>query len=172
MDNKKPTKPEFVNPVINPNEDTRITGGSQVELHFAVALENGVQIDSTFERDAPVSLTIGDGSLLEGFEKTLMGLRAGDKRTAHLSPAEGFGDWHQDNVQRFDKNLFTDGEPQVGTMMAFEDKSKATLTGVVSDVGDDTVTVDFNHPLAGKNVVFTVEIFKVTPAGARGVRLS
>lgn len=157
---------------INPNEDTRIEHGCGVQLHFKVALENGVEIDSTFERPEPVSLSIGDGNLLEGFEKTLMGLRAGDKRTAHLSPDEAFGQWKKDNVQTFDKTLFeVDGIPAVGTMMEFEDKGKNTLPGVVSEVTADTVVVDFNHPLAGKNVVFTVEVFKVTPAGSQGVQL-
>lgn len=157
--------------VINPNDETHIAQGSHVDLHFRVALENGVEIDSTFERNAPVRLTMGDGSLLEGFERVLMGLRAGDKRTAHLSPAEAFGDWRMENVQHFDINLFAGEPPQAGTMMAFEDKAKATLAGVVKSVADDTVEVDFNHPLAGKNVVFTVEVFKVTPAGQVGITL-
>ncbi len=86
---------------INPNEDTRIAQGSRVSLHFEVSLDNiaqgsrvslhfevsldnGTVIDSTFDREQPVSLTIGDESLLEGFEKVLMNLRAGDTRTAHL----------------------------------------------------------------------------------------
>lgn len=69
---------------INPNEDTRITFGSLVKLHFEVSLENGTVIDSTFSRDAPVTLTIGDESLLPGFEQVLMNLRAGDTRSAHL----------------------------------------------------------------------------------------
>ena len=74
---------------INPNQDTRITHGSQVQLHFEVALENGTVIDSTFNRPEPVRLTIGDESLLPGFESVLNNLRAGDTRTAHLEPEIG-----------------------------------------------------------------------------------
>lgn len=157
---------------INPNEDTRVVQGSRVSLHFCVALENGIEIDSTFTRDAPVSLTIGDGNLLVGFENTLIGLRAGDKRTANLSPKEAFGEWHKDNVHHFDANHFAGQSPKVGTMIEFEDKSKSTLAGVVTEIHTDVVTVDFNHPLAGKNVIFTVEIFKVLPAGASPVLFS
>ena len=61
---------------INPNEETRVEDGSKVELHFSVAIESGVEIDNTRSREEPVSLTIGDGNLLPGFEKALMGLRA------------------------------------------------------------------------------------------------
>lgn len=158
--------------IITPNEQTRITHGSKVELHFAVSLENGTVIDSTFDRPEPVSLTIGDGNLLEGFEKVLMNLQAGDTRTAHLSPSEAFGEWNADNVQTFSKSQFalTESDPQVGMMMEFEDKGKNTLAGVISEVTDDEVKVDFNHPLAGQNVLFKVEIVQVTPKDNQAVK--
>lgn len=158
----------------NPNDDTRIAQGSQVALHFSVALENGVEIDNTRSYPEPVSLVIGDGNLLEGFEKALIGLRAGDRRTVHLPPEDAFGPWNPDNVQLFDTVQFVktgEGRPEVGTMMEFQDKGGGTLAGVVKTVNDDKVEVDFNHPLAGRNVVFEVEIAKVTPAGVSGVRL-
>jgi FKBP-type peptidyl-prolyl cis-trans isomerase SlpA len=158
----------------NPNDDTRIAQGSQVALHFSVALENGVEIDNTRSYPEPVNLVIGDGNLLEGFEKSLLGLRAGDRRTVHLPPEDAFGPWNPDNVQLFDTVQFVktgEGRPEVGTMMEFQDKGGGTLAGVVKSVNDDKVEVDFNHPLAGRNVVFEVEIAKVTPAGVTGVRL-
>lgn len=158
----------------NPNDDTRIALGSQVALHFSVALENGVEIDNTRSYPEPVSLVIGDGNLLEGFEKALFGLRAGDRRTVHLPSEDAFGPWNPDNVQLFDTVQFVktgEGRPEVGTMMEFQDKGGGTLAGVVKTVNDDKVEVDFNHPLAGRNVVFEVEIAKVTPAGVSGVKL-
>jgi FKBP-type peptidyl-prolyl cis-trans isomerase SlpA len=158
----------------NPNEDTRIALGSQVSLHFSVALENGIEIDNTRSYPEPVSLVIGDGNLLEGFEKALLGLRAGDRRTVHLPPEDAFGPWNPENVQSFDTVQFVkagDTTPEIGTMMEFQDKGGGTLAGVVKAVNDDKVEVDFNHPLAGRNVVFEVEIAKVTPAGVTGVRL-
>ena len=162
------------NEIITPNEQTRITDGSKVDLHFEVSLENGTVIDSTFDRGEPVSLVVGDGSLLEGFEKVLINLQAGDTRTASLSPEEAFGQWNPDNVQTFSHAQFlANGElPEVGTMMEFEDKGKTTLVGVVSEVNDDQVKVDFNHPLAGQNVLFKVQIFKVTPKDSQSVTLS
>ncbi len=158
---------------INPNQDTRITQGSQVQLHFEVSLENGTVIDSTFNRSEPVKLTIGDESLLPGFENVLNNLRAGDTRTAHLEPEQAFGEWNEDNVQRFSAAQFALSEPnpQVGMMMEFEDKGKNTLPGVISKVTEDEVEVDFNHPLAGQSVLFKVQIFKVTPPGQTGVQL-
>jgi len=80
-----------MNEIINPNEETRIEQGSKVDLHFSVAIENGVEIDNTRSRAEPVSLVMGDGSLLPGFEKALFGLRAGDRRTVSLPPEDAFG---------------------------------------------------------------------------------
>ena len=152
---------------ILPNEETRITNGSTVSLHFEVSLPNGTVIDSTFGRDEPVTLTIGDESLLAGFEQVLINLKAGDTRTAHLPPDDAFGQWNSDNVQEFSRAKFALSEPNpvVGMMMEFADKGKNTLAGVISEVSDDIVKVDFNHPLAGQDVLFKVQIFKVTPKG-------
>lgn len=155
---------------ITPNEEIRIAEGSKVHLHFSVAIEDGVEIDNTRSREEPVSLVIGDGNLLPGFEKALFGLRAGDRRTVSLPPEDAFGPWNPENIQKFDTVKFGE-RPIEGHMIEFEDKAKATLYGVVSSVNDDITEVDFNHPLAGKNITFEVEIFKVTPAGQQGIKI-
>jgi FKBP-type peptidyl-prolyl cis-trans isomerase SlpA len=160
----------YMSDFINPNEDTRIGDASQVALHFSVSLENGVELDNTRVREEPVSLTIGDGNLLEGFEKALLGLRAGDRRTVHLPPEDAFGPWNPDNVQTFDTVKFAE-RPVIDQMVEFEDKGKNTLAGVVKSVNDDITEIDFNHPLAGRNVVFEVEIVRVTPAGQVGIKI-
>lgn len=158
----------------NPNDDARIEAGAQVRLHFSVRLENGTEIDTTRSRPEPVSLTIGDGNLLPGFEAALLGLRAGDRRSVHLPPEDAFGVWNPDNVQTFGRLQFarTDSVPEVGMVMEFNDKTGSSLPGVISRVDDEQVEVDFNHPLAGKNIVFEVDIVRVTPAGQSGVRLN
>lgn len=156
--------------IIQPQDEIRITTGSQVALHFSVSLENGHEIDNTRQRDEPVQLVIGDGSLLPGFEQALMGLRAGDRRTVHLPPTEAFGEWNPENIQYFDTIKFGD-RPQIGQIMEFEDKSKSSLFGVVKSVNAQQVEVDFNHPLAGQSISFEVEIFRVTPAGQQGIAL-
>ena len=96
--------------IIQPNEEIRIQDGSKVDLHFSVSIENGVEIDNTRNREEPVSLVIGDGNLLPGFEKALFGLRAGDRRTVHLPPEDAFGPWNAENIQIFDTVKF---EPSV-----------------------------------------------------------
>lgn len=138
----------------------RIGANKVVTLHFAVCLANGQLLDTTREREQPVSFTVGDGSLLEGFEKAIFGLKAGDKRSIFIEAKNGFGDWQEGNVQTFDKNLFAD-ELSVGLVVSFADKSKAELAGVVKEITDQQVTVDFNHPLASRDLLFEVDIISV-----------
>ena len=106
---------------ITPNEVIRITHGSLVKLHFEVSLENGTVIDSTFNRDEPVTLTVGDESFLPGFEQVLMNLRAGDTRTAHLEPEQAFGEWNPDNIQHFSRTQFAlvADNPEIGMLVEF-----------------------------------------------------
>lgn len=163
-----------MNPLHNPNDQTRIAQGCRVALHFSVSLaatdSSGIEIDNTRSRSQPVELTLGDGNLLEGFERALLGLCAGDRRTVHLPPEDAFGVWNADNVQTFDTVKF-EQRPQIDQVIEFEDKGKNTLAGVVKSVNDNITEVDFNHPLAGRDVVFEVEIFRVTPAGQAAIKL-
>lgn len=142
----------------------QITPNRQVTLHFALALEDGSLIDSTFEK-SPASLVVGDGNLLPGFEKHLLGLQSGDKQTFTISPADGFGALNPNNVQTMKRSDFAaDIELQEGLIVSFADAQKAELPGVVAKLEGETVVVDFNHPLAGKNLLFTVEIIAVNEA--------
>ncbi len=134
--------------------DTRIT------LHFTLRLAGGEVVDSTLER-APATFLFGDGSLLPGFEQALLGLKAGDRRSVLIDPNTGFGERNPENIQRLDRTLFAPTMPlEPGLMVSFADK-KGELPGVVVDFDDDKVTVDFNHPLAGRDLTFEVEILAV-----------
>ncbi len=137
--------------------------GTQVTLHFAIKLKNGDVVDSTFEKE-PAQFIVGDGNLLEGFEKALIGLTAGTKQSFIIEPEEGFGQSNPSNIQHFSRDQFTDDiELEEGLMLSFADAQNAELPGVIAAFDDESVTVDFNHPLAGKEIEFEVEIISVDP---------
>jgi FKBP-type peptidyl-prolyl cis-trans isomerase SlpA len=148
----------------------RIGPGKKVTLHFSVALPSGEVVDSTRPREVPAEFTVGDGSLLPGFEKALMGLQAGDRRSVFIDAKRGFGDWNPDNLQTFTRVQFSGMDLQPGLVISFADKG-GELPGVVKEVGEETVVVDFNHPLAGRDLVFEVDIIRVMDAGASPVSL-
>ncbi|MEX0623983.1 MAG: FKBP-type peptidyl-prolyl cis-trans isomerase, partial [Saccharospirillum sp.] len=142
----------------------QIQENSTVTLHFALHLDSGEQVDSTFDR-RPATLTIGDGNLPEGFERCLMGLSAGDRRKVQVPPQDAFGQHNPQNIQQFKRDRFAQSEPlEVGMVMSFEDAGKNELPGVVATLDDEFVEVDFNHPLAGKTLDFDVEIIEVKEA--------
>ena len=138
--------------------------GTEVTLHFALRLKGGDIVDSTFEAE-PAVFTVGDGNLLEGFEKALFGLTAGDKQIFSIPPEDGFGQVNPNNVQYFSRDQFADDiDLEEGLMLSFADAQNAELPGMVAAFDEDSVTVDFNHPLAGKDIEFEVEIIAVQPS--------
>jgi len=138
--------------------------GMQVTLHFALKLNNGEVVDSTFEKE-PAQFTFGDGNLLDGFEKALIGLTEGTKKTFTIEPEAGFGQSNPSNVQTIRRDQFGEEiELEEGLMLSFADAQNTELPGVVTAFDEESVTVDFNHPLAGKEIQFEVEIVAVSPA--------
>ena len=142
--------------------EQRIGPERQVTLNFAIKLESGEVVDST-EGKSPATFTVGDGNLLPGFEQSLYGLKAGDKRSIAIEPEHGFGQPNPQNVQVMPRGNFAGMELSEGLLIIFNDAANAELPGVVKQFDDAQVTIDFNHPLAGKRLTFEVEIVEVQP---------
>lgn len=136
--------------------------GQQITLHFTLQLETGEVIDSTREK-APAIFAFGDGSLPQGFEQTVVGMEAGQQQVHRILPEQAFGMPNPNNIQQFPRKQFSDMALEVGLVLNFADASQSGLPGMVSDFNDEMVTIDFNHPLAGKTLLFDVEILALEP---------
>ena len=143
--------------------EQRIGPDKEVTLHFAIKLEGGDVVDSTFDKQ-PATFKVGDGNLLPGFEQALYGLKSGDKRNLPITPEQGFGQPNPQNVQVMPRDQFQGMELAEGLLVIFNDAAKTELPGVVKAFDEKQVTIDFNHPLAGKNLAFEVEIIAVKSA--------
>ena len=143
--------------------EQRIGPDKEVTLHFALKLENGDVVDSTFDKQ-PATFKVGDGNLLPGFEAALYGFKAGDKRSLQIEPENAFGQPNPQNVQVMPRGQFSDMELSEGLLIIFNDAANAELPGIVKAFDEQQVTIDFNHPLAGKTLSFDVEIIEVRPA--------
>ncbi|MEZ5558238.1 MAG: peptidylprolyl isomerase [Pseudomonadales bacterium] len=139
-----------------------ITEGSRVTLHFAVLLESGEEVDTT-RRGRPATFAMGDGSLLPGFEAALLGMSAGDDAQILLEPEQAFGEHNPDNVRLLSLERFAGMSLEPGLIVSFA-AQEGELPGVVLRVFEKTVEVDFNHPLAGRRIVFDVSVLKVEDA--------
>ncbi|PTU73996.1 FKBP-type peptidyl-prolyl cis-trans isomerase [Pseudomonas mangrovi] len=140
--------------------ELRIGPDREVTLHFAIKLENGDVVDSTFDKQ-PATFRFGDGNLLPGFELSIQGLKAGDKRSLSIEPENGFGQPNPQNLQTMPRSQFVDMELGEGLLVIFRDAANSELPGVVKSFDEQQVTVDFNHPLSGKTLTFEVEIIEV-----------
>ena len=139
--------------------------GSRVTLHYTLSLEDGMVADSTREGE-PLRFTLGDGSLIEGLELALLGLRAGERQCLAIPPQTGFGFRDPEQVHELPRRDFPAHIPlEEGLIIGFSTPSGEEVPGAVLAVGKDSVTVDFNHPLAGHEVTFDVEILAVENDG-------
>lgn len=139
---------------------TPIGPGTRVMLYFSLSLGTGELVDST--GDKPAVFMVGDGNLLPGFENAIFGLTAGTSRSVLVTAEKGFGPRNSENVQMMKRGDFgSDIELSEGLMVSFADPQKSELPGVVRRILGDMVEVDFNHPLAGRDITFEVEIVSV-----------
>ena len=142
---------------------TSIDKSSEVIVHFDLKLEDGSAADSTRVNNKPAKLQMGDGSLTPNFEACLIGLKQGDKQSFTLGADDAFGMPNPDNIHHMDKSRFGPDTPvELGTIIAFTQPNGSEVPGIVRDTAGDSVTIDFNHPLAGQTVIFDVEILGVS----------
>jgi len=140
----------------------KITAGSSVLIDYTLALEDGTVIESTQETD-PLRFTIGDGSLIEGLEAALIGLRAGDRQCVQLDPREAFGFADETNVHLMSRDKFpAEMELEPNLIIGFTTPSGEEIPGKILELPDENlVVVDFNHPLAGHSITFDVKVLAV-----------
>jgi len=137
---------------------------STVTLHLSLTLEDGTVAESTFEAE-PLTFTMGDGTLVHGLELALYGLVPGDVQRLELYPEQAFGLRDPANIHAVPR---ADFDPAItlepGVIVGFETADGDELAGAILSLDEDSVEVDFNHPLAGHTLVFDVEIIDVVPA--------
>ena len=135
--------------------------GSGVTMHFSLRLADGMLVESSFD-DEPISFVLGDGTLDRGLELALLGLVAGDRQTLSLMPGQAYGMRDEALLQRVGKSLFPEDmllEP--GQIVGFSGEDGEDVAAAIIEIGDDDVQVDFNHPLAGREIEFEVHILAV-----------
>lgn len=138
-----------------------IQQGDVVQVHYTGKLKSGEVFDSSQGKE-PLELKIGEGKIIPGFEKELIGMEQGEKKTFDLQPEEAFGDRRDELVHTIErKQVPPDLNLEVGMQLALEGQGKEPIPAQVVDLSETTVTLDTNHPLAGKSLVFEVDVVEV-----------
>ena len=141
---------------------TTINGTSTVTLHYKGTLEDGEVFDSSFGREEPMTVELGQGTLIPLFEQRLLGMVEGESQTFTLDPADAYGKPNPDAYITLEKSQFPDEfDFSEGAMVPLEGPGGEKAVGKVASDNDSTVTIDMNHPLAGKELTFEVTILAV-----------
>lgn len=145
-------------------DDAGILPGSRVVMHYTLALTDGTIVETTRDGE-PIDFHIGDGTLIEGLELAILGLQPGQTQSLRIDPREGFGYPDPASLHDIPRAEFDPGvDLAIGMIIGFSLPSGEEIPGTVIGLEGDLVRVDFNHPLAGREFVFDVEILAVEAA--------
>ncbi len=136
--------------------------GNTVKVHYTGKLKDGTVFDSSLERNEPLEFTLGQGNMIAGFEKAVDGMKAGDTTVADIPVTEAYGEVREDMILEVPKkDVPEDITPEVGQRLAVQQQDGQSIPVTISKVSEETITLDANHPLAGKDLVFEIELLEV-----------
>ena len=134
------------------------TDGSKVKVHYTGTLDDGSVFDSSRERD-PLEFTIGEGMVIPGFENGIKGMAVGDTKTVDIPAAEAYGERNDEYLLKVGRDqLPAHIKAEVGMTLQVQGEAGQQALVTVTEMNDETVTLDGNHPLAGKDLSFEIEL--------------
>jgi peptidylprolyl isomerase len=143
--------------------------GKTVTLHYKGTLEDGTVFDTSYEREEPMVVTLGEGTLIAQFENNLQGMNEGETKTFTIDATEAYGDRDPAAYATLNKEMFPeDFEYAEGALVPLTGPGGQQAVGRVSTSDETTVTVDVNHPLAGADLTFEVEVLSVATDEEQG----
>lgn len=140
---------------------SKVKANDTVKVHYTGKLADGQVFDTSVERD-PLQFTVGGGQMIKGFDEAVNGMEVNEKKTVTIPSAEAYGDRNEELIQQVSKDqLPADMKPEAGqTLVATNEQGQQTHV-LVAEVGDDHIKIDANHPLAGKDLIFEIELVEI-----------
>jgi len=135
--------------------------GKSVKVHYHGTLNDGTVFDSTYE-ESPMDFTIGDGEIIPGFEEAVEGMDEGEKKSITVEPDKAYGEYNEKGVVQVPReNLPEDIQPEMGMMLQLNTPEDQVVYVTITDMDEENVTLDANHPLAGKTLNFDIELLQI-----------
>ena len=140
---------------------TRVKTGDTVKVHYTGKLDDGTVFDSSRERD-PLEFTIGDGRIIPGFEEALTGMNLNESKTVKIPFDKAYGPYHNELCMEVEKNQFPPHiNPQIGQQLQIPRSDGQTVMFVITQITERTITLDANNPLAGKDLIFDLQVVEI-----------
>lgn len=138
--------------------------GQTVLVHYRGTLADGSEFDSSRGR-APLQFTVGAGEVIPGFDAAVRDLEVGDNKTVTIPAAEAYGEHTDEALQEFPLDSFPE-KPEIGWVVELEAPDGQRIPAAIVGIGEQSATLDFNHPLAGQDLTFEIELVSVGPESA------
>jgi FKBP-type peptidyl-prolyl cis-trans isomerase SlyD len=146
-----------------------IEKGSKVSIHYNLKID-GKTVDSSDGRD-PLTFVHGEGEIIPGLEDELVGMSVGDKKSVTVAPENGYGEHRDEGVQTVPRQAFQDADSlSIGNIVAIQAPDGQAFQATITEIEGDSITLDLNHPLAGKTLNFDVEIVNVEDAPSKIIK--
>lgn len=137
--------------------------GDNVKVHYHGRLRSGETFDSSDGRD-PLEFTVGAGQMIKGFDEGVKGMQVGDKKTVEIGAGEAYGQREDANLIEFPKDQFPpDMKAEKGMQLMLSNDQGQQFPVVVAEVKESSVVLDANHPLAGQDLIFDIEMMEIKP---------
>jgi peptidylprolyl isomerase len=137
--------------------------GDKVKVHYHGTLRTGETFDSSEGRE-PLEFTVGSGQVIKGFDEGVKGMSVGEKKTVEIPVGDAYGEKSQDLIIEFPKEQFpADMTPEIGQQLMMSNGSGQSFPVIIKEVKEDSVLLDANHPLAGQELVFDIELVEIVP---------
>ncbi|SHO62947.1 FKBP-type peptidyl-prolyl cis-trans isomerase [Algoriphagus zhangzhouensis] len=135
--------------------------GDNVQVHYTGKLEDGSVFDSSVQRE-PLGFTVGGGQMIQGFDAAVNGMAVGDKKTVTIPAAEAYGERRDDMLIDVPRTQVpADIKPEIGMQLTLQGGNGQPMPVIVIHVDDEKITLDANHQLAGKDLIFDIELVKI-----------
>ena len=140
----------------------QVENGNTVSVHYRGTLNDGTEFDSSHSRGEPLSFQVGSGQMINGFDAALPGMAVGETKSITLTPDQAYGESNPEAITDVPKESFPpDFNFQVDSMVQGQNEQGQPLVGTINEVKDEAVTIDFNHPMAGKDLNFEIELVSI-----------
>lgn len=137
--------------------------GDKVRVHYEGTLRTGETFDTSKGRE-PLEFTVGSGQVIKGFDEGVKGMQVGEKRTLEIPVSDAYGEASEDLIIEFPKAQFPgDMNPEVGQQLMMSNGSGQSFPVTIREIKDDSVLLDANHPLAGQDLIFNIELVEIVP---------
>lgn len=137
--------------------------GDTIKVHYHGTLSDGTVFDSSLQRE-PLEFEVGSGMVIPGFDNGVMGMQVGDKKQVHIPCLEAYGEANAEMIIEFEKDKLPADMPiELGMQLAMSNGAGGQIPVVITEIKETSIVLDANHPLAGKDLIFDLEMMEITP---------